>query len=41
MKEVLKVPIYIRYMDDMLLIADDKDKLKFIYERLKEYAKKQ
>lgn len=41
MKEVLKVPIYIRYMDDMLLIVDDKDKLKFIYERLKEYAEKQ
>ena len=37
-KEELKVPVYIRYMDDMLLFENDKDKLKRSVNLIKEYS---
>lgn len=40
-KEVLKAPVYIRYMDDILLVADNKDRLKSMYDKLREYAERQ
>ncbi len=39
-KEVLRVPAYIRYMDDMLLFANDRKEVKEIVNRVKEYLEK-
>lgn len=38
-KETLKCKAYIRYMDDMLLFAEDKSSLKAMYTAIKEYTK--
>lgn len=37
-KEELKMPIYIRYMDDMLMFENDKDKLKRSVNLIKKYS---
>lgn len=37
-KEVLNVPIYVRYMDDMLLLANDLNELKEAVVRLQQYV---
>jgi hypothetical protein len=37
-KEQLRLPVYIRYMDDILIAADDRQILKAAVEKLKEYA---
>lgn len=38
-KEQWKVPVYIRYMDDMLLMSDDKSFLRHCVDALTEYAR--
>ncbi len=37
-KEQLKAPIYIRYMDDILIMCDNKDSLKQMYIAMDDYA---
>ena len=37
-KETLRVSFYVRYMDDMLLLSNDKEQLKFDLEKIKEYS---
>ena len=36
-KEVLRVPVYVRYMDDMLLFADDRSELRAIVSNVEAY----
>lgn len=38
LKDVLKVPGYVRYMDDFIIFADSKDELKEIKKQIEEFA---
>ena len=38
-KEVLRVPVYVRYMDDMLLMGNNKRKLSFYCNKIEEFLK--
>lgn len=37
-KEKLKIPVYVRYMDDMLLFSDSKDSLKIVLSKVENYV---
>lgn len=38
MKETFRVPVYVRYMDDMVILTNDRDELKQIATGMNEYA---